>query len=340
MKLGKRSIKFENTPVVLECASIVGPKEKAGPLSSYFDRCIDDVYFEEKTFEKAESKFMKETINLALNKTGISRDSVDFVFAGDLLNQCISSGYAIRDLEIPFFGLYGACSTFSESNILATAFVNAGYGNICVASASSHFCSAERQFRMPLEQGTQTPPTGQWTVTGAGATVISTYDKQINKYYPVVTCATPGKIIDMGIKDIANMGAAMMPAAFDTLVTHFEDTGRTPDYYDLIVTGDLGILGSKLLVEQMQKYGLDISKVHKDCGNLIFDCEAQDTKSGGSGCGCSASVFSGYIYNKLKKKEINKVLLVSTGALMSPVSLGQGESIPSIAHAIAIENEE
>lgn len=340
MKLGKRSIKFENKPILLDCASIVGPKEKSGPLSNFFDRCIDDVYFDEKTFEKAESKFMKEAITLAINKAGISKNKIDYVFAGDLLNQCISSGYAIRDIEIPFFGLYGACSTFSESNILATSFVNAGYASICVASASSHFCSAERQFRMPLEQGTQTPPTGQWTVTGSGATVIAPYEKQINKYYPIVTCATPGKIIDMGIKDIANMGAAMMPAAFDTLITHFEDTGRTPDYYDLIITGDLGILGSKLLVEQMQKYGFDISKIHRDCGNLIFDCNSQDTKSGGSGCGCSASVFCGYIYSMLRKKEINKVLLISTGALMSPVSLGQGESIPSIAHAIAIENEE
>lgn len=339
MKLGKRSIKFENTPIILETASIVGPKEKAGPLSETFDKCIEDVYFGEKTFEKAESKFMKETVNLAITKSGIDKNLVDYIFAGDLLNQCISSGYAVRDLEIPFFGLYGACSTFSESNILATSFVNAGYGNICVASASSHFCSAERQFRLPLEQGTQTPPTGQWTVTGSGATIIATHDKQINKLYPILTCATPGKIIDMGIKDISNMGAAMMPAAFDTLITHFEDTGRNPDYYDLIVTGDLGVLGSKLLVEQMKKHGLDISKVYKDCGNLIFDCKSQDTKSGGSGCGCSASVFSGYIYNKLRKKEINKVLLISTGALMSPVSLGQGESIPAIAHAIAIENE-
>lgn len=338
MKIGKQTIKFNSTPVVRECGSIVGPKEKSGPLEGSFDRCIDDVYFGEVTFEKAESKFLIETVKTVIIKANLKNSQIDYLFSGDLLNQCISSGYAARELEIPFLGLYGACSTFSEANIMASIFVESGAANNCIAAASSHFCSAERQFRMPLEQGTQTPPTGQWTVTGAGATLICKSSPDLLSKFPCVTYATPGKIIDMGITDIANMGAAMAPAAFDTIITHLEDTGRDANYYDLICTGDLGILGSEILKEQLKNYGIDIYNVHNDCGMMIFDCNSQDTKTGGSGCGCSASVFSGHIYKKLIEKSINKVLLISTGALMSPVSLGQGESIPAVAHAIAIEN--
>lgn len=338
MKIGKQTIKLENTPVLRECGSVVGPKEKSGPLSEFFDVCLDDVYFGEETFEKAESKLIREAVQNVFNKTSLDNTKIDYIFGGDLLNQCISSGYAMRELEIPFLGLYGACSTFAEANIMASLFVNAGYGKRCIATASSHFCSAERQFRMPLEQGTQTPPTGQWTVTGAGATLIVPNSEDVQNRYPRITYVTPGKIIDMGVKDIANMGAAMAPACFDTIITHLEDTGRDPSYYDLICTGDLGILGSDILKEQLKNYGIDIYSVHNDCGMMIFDCNAQDTKTGGSGCGCSASVFSGYVFKKLMDKSINRVLLISTGALMSPVSLGQGESIPGIAHAIAIEN--
>lgn len=212
MKVGKQTIKFENTPVIRECGSVVGPKEKSGPLSEYFDTVLDDVYFGEKTFEKAESKLMKQAVQNIMDKTQLTLDKIDYMFAGDLLNQCISSGYAGRDLEIPFLGLYGACSTFAESNVLASVFVNSGVATKCIASASSHFCSAERQFRMPLEQGTQTPPTGQWTVTGAGATLIVDNSEDNTHIYPRITYATPGKIIDMGVTDIANMGAAMAPA--------------------------------------------------------------------------------------------------------------------------------
>lgn len=338
MKIGKQTIKFENTPVIASAGSIVGPKEKQGPLSESFDIKLDDVYFGEKTFEKSESKLMQQATNLALSKTNFNLTDIDYVFAGDLLNQCISSGYAVRDLEIPFFGLYGACSTFAESNILASSFVNANYATKCIATASSHFCSAERQFRLPLEQGTQMTPTSQWTVTGSGATFIKNYIAGEDDNLPRATYATPGKIIDMDIKDIANMGAAMAPAAFDTIITHLEDTGRDASYYDLILTGDLGILGSNILKEQLQNYGIDIYNNHNDCGVMIFDTEAQNVQMGGSGCGCSATVFCGYIYELLKEKKINKLLFVATGALMSPVSLGQGESIPGIAHAIAIEN--
>lgn len=338
MKIGKQTIFFENKPIVLETGSAVGPKEKSGPLGNLFDTSIDDVYFGESTFEKAESKFMAEAIDLAIKKANFNIKDINYMFAGDLLNQCISSGYCSRNLGIPFFGLYGACSTFAEANILAASFVNAGYSYNAIAAASSHFCASERQFRMPLEQGTQMTPTSQWTVTGSGATLIVPNTQETNNKRPHITGATVGKVIDLGITDIANMGAAMMPAAFDTLVTHFEDTLRTPDYYDLIVTGDLGKLGSELLIEQLKNYGYDISLQHMDCGVVIFNEQTQETHMGGSGCGCSASVFCSYIYPKLRKKEINKVLFVATGALMSPVSLGQGESIPSIAHAVIIEN--
>ena len=338
MKIGKQTIIFENRPAILETGSAVGPKEKEGPLGNLFDTSVEDVYFGESTFEKAESKFMAEAIGIAIKKSNLTMKDIDYAFAGDLLNQCISSGYSARNLEIPFFGLYGACSTFAEANILAASFVNAGYSYNAIASASSHFCASERQFRLPLEQGTQMTPTSQWTVTGSGATLIVPNNEEINLTRPHVTGATPGKVIDLGITDIANMGAAMAPAAFDTIVTHFEDTKRTPDYYDLIVTGDLGSLGSKILIEQLKNYGYDISSKHIDCGVTIFDENTQETHMGGSGCGCSATVFSSYIYPKLRAKEINKVLLVATGALMSPVSLGQGESIPAIAHAVVIEN--
>ena len=337
MKIGKQSLEFEKKPKILNTASIVGPKESEGPLSIYFDKKFDTALYEQDTFEKAESKMIMDTVDILLSKIPTDNSSIDYIFAGDLLNQCIATGYAVRELNMPFFGLYGACSTFVESMILASSFVNAEYGKKVINTASSHFCSSERQFRMPLEQGTQRSPSQQWTVTGCGAALIT--ENNNSRKCPVITYATVGKIVDMGIKDIANMGAAMAPAAFDTIMTHLEDTKRKPDYYDLILTGDLGTLGSEILVDLLANKGIDIRTNHNDCGKLIFDIETQDMHAGGSGCGCCASVFSGYIYELLKTKKINKVLLVATGALMSPVSLGQGESIPSIAHAIAIENE-
>lgn len=337
MKIGKQSIKLENTPKLLYTSSMVGPKEMQGPLSMYFEFSSDDIYFGEKTFEKAESKLMNTCINNLLSKVPTDSSKIDYIFAGDLLNQCISSGYAIRDTHIPFFGLYGACSTFCESLSLASLFVNANYAKKAIAATSSHFCSAERQFRMPLEHGNQLSSTAQCTVTGSGAALVSTKDIFISS--PFVTYVTPGKIVDMGISDISNMGAAMAPAAFDTILTHLNDTNRSIDYYDAIITGDLGKLGSTLLEELFIKEGIDISKKHKDCGLLIYDLENQDVKMGGSGCGCMASVFCSYIFEMLKIKKWNKVLIVATGALMSPLACLQGETIPSIAHAVAIENE-
>lgn len=337
MKIGKQSIKLENTPKILNTSSMAGPKEKQGPLSTYFELTTEDIFLGEKSFEKAESKMMELCINNLLNKTSTKSEDIDYIFAGDLLNQCISSGYCMRNLGIPFFGLYGACSTFCESLALASLFVNAGYASKTIAATSSHFCSAERQFRMPLEHGNQKSPTAQCTVTASGSALVVNKDNEMQG--PIVTYVTPGKIIDYNISDMTNMGAAMAPAAFNTIATHLQDTGRNADYYDAIVTGDLGVLGSEILVECFEKEGINLNGIHVDCGALIYDHEAQDTHCGGSGCGCMASVFSGYFFEQLKTKKINKILIVATGALMSTLSFQQGESIPGIAHAVAIENE-
>lgn len=338
MKIGSQTIKLKNTPKILETSSIVGKKEKEGPLGDYFDLNNNDIFFGKDTFEKAESEMMSQCINNLLSKAGTDTSTIDYIFAGDLLNQCISSGYAIRDLQIPFLGLYGACSTFAESTLLASLLVNANYASKVIAATSSHFCSAERQFRLPLEHGNQKTPTAQVTVTGSGSCLIVPKDFSTTTG-TYITYVTPGKIIDYGIKDMTNMGAAMAPAAFNTIYTHLEDTGRSADYYDAIITGDLGVLGSEILVEQFKKEKIDISNIHQDCGVLIFDDNTQDTHCGGSGCGCMASVFSGYFFKQLKEKKLNKVLIVATGALMSPLSVQQGQSIPCIAHAVAIENE-
>ena len=337
MKITKQTIEFKNRPVIKETGSAVGPKESIGPLSTYFDIKSNDALYGVSTFEKAESKFMISAIDILLNKTGLQYKDINYIFAGDLLNQCIASSYCIRDFNIPFFGLFGACSTFVESMILAAIFIDGNYATKCINSASSHFCTAERQFRMPLEHGNQKSPTAQCTVTGAGASLIIKNEKL--KKETVITHATPGKIIDLGVKDMTNMGAAMAPAAADTILSHLEDLGRKPEYYDYIITGDLGMHGTKHLLDLCNDKGIDISKVHKDCGLEIFDLNDRDMNSGGSGCGCIASTFSGYFYQLLKEKNINKILLVATGALMSPISIGQGETIPCIAHAIAIENE-
>ena len=330
-KLGKQTIKFDNPPTILEAATIVGPKESEGPLAKYFDKCLEDEFWGEKTWEKAESKIIKETVNAVVAKSGLSSDSIDYCFAGDLLNQCISSSFGLRELNIPFFGIFGACSTFVEGLSLAAVFADSGINKILCA-ASSHFCSAEKQFRFPLELGNQRPPSSQWTVTGAGAAIVSNTGNG-----PYITHITTGKIVDMGIKDANNMGAAMAPAALSTLITHFEDTGRSPNYYDAIITGDLGHIGKEILTELAMDKGFNIKNNYNDCGVLIFDKATQDTHSGGSGCGCCASVFSGYFLNEFRNKKISRLLLIATGALTNATSSQQGESIPGIAHAISIE---
>ena len=331
-KLGKQTIKFTKPPTILDTACIVGPKEAEGPLAKYFDKCLEDEFWGEKTWEKAESKILKETVYSAVKKSGIPISNIDYCFAGDLLNQCISSSFGLRELNIPLFGIFGACSTFVESMIVASSFIDGDFAENVICSASSHFCSAEKQFRFPLELGNQRPPSSQWTVTGAGSVVLT---KTGNG--PFITSFTPGKIVDMGIKDANNMGAAMAGAAEDTLISHFKDTGRNPNYYDAIFTGDLGHIGKDILIDLASSKGYNIKANYNDCGVLIFDKDKQDTHSGGSGCGCIASVFSGYVYKMLQEKKYKKVLMIATGALMNSTSTQQGESIPGIAHVISIE---
>ena len=332
-KLGKQTISLDKQPTILQTAAIVGPKESNGPLASYFDKCLEDEFWGEKTWEKAESKIIKETVNLAMSKANVTSSEIDYCFAGDLLNQCISSDFGLRDSNIPFFGVFGACSTFVESMCLGSVFIDGGAAKKVLCATSSHFCSAEKQFRFPLELGNQRAPSAQWTVTGAGSAFLAEEGEG-----PKITYLTPGKIVDMGIKDANNMGAAMAPAALDTLITHFHDTGRNPSYYDAIITGDLGHIGKQILNEMAKTEGFNIKNNYNDCGVLIFDQEKQDTHAGGSGCACIATVFSSYLYEQLKSRKLNKILLIATGALTNSTTTQQGETIPGIAHAISIEN--
>ena len=331
-KLGSQTVKFDNPISILETASIVGPKEAEGPMAKYFDKCLEDEFWGEKTWEKAESKIIKEAVNSSIIKSKISASTIDYCFAGDLLNQCISSSFGLRELGVPFFGIFGACSTFVEALSLASVFIDGGAAENIIAAASSHFCSAEKQFRFPLELGNQRPPSSQWTVTGAGSAIVSK-----NGDGPYITNITTGKIIDMGIKDANNMGAAMAPAFVDTLITHFKDTGRKPSYYDGIFSGDLGYIGKEISIELCESQGYNIKNNYNDCGVIMFDKETQDTHSGGSGCACLGTVFSGYFFKQLQDKKIKKILVIATGALMNSTSTQQGESIPGIAHAISIE---
>ena len=307
-------------------------KNLIGPLAKYFDKCVDDEFYGESSWEKAESKFIKDTTNLVLSKSGITNKDIDFCFAGDLLNQCISSTFGLREINIPFFGIFGACSTFAEALILGSMSIDVNFANNVLCAVSSHFCSAEKQFRFPLELGNQRPPTSQWTVTGSGACILSKEGTG-----PYITHITPGKIVDMGIKDANNMGSAMAPAAIDTLIAHLTDTSRSPDYYDAIITGDLGYIGRDIVLEIANSKGYNLKNNYNDCGILIFDKNKQDTHSGGSGCACSATVFSGYLYKELKNKRLKKLLLITTGALTNSTTSQQGESIPGIAHAVSIE---
>lgn len=334
-KIGKQTVKLDNPPKIIAAYSIVGPKEGEGPLGSYFDEILNDDLFGKESFEKAESEMLYTAITAAINRAKLKEEDIDYLFAGDLLNQLASSSFAARELNIPFFGLYGACSTMSESLSIASMMLDGGFGNYVVAATSSHFSAAERQFRFPLEYGSQRSPLAQWTVTGAGAMVLG---KEGN--FPEVTYITTGVVKDYGIKDSNNMGAAMAPAAVDTISMHFKDTGRTPDYYDVIVTGDLGKVGKEITGKLLLEYGYDIRANYYDCGDMIFDDEIQHTDSGGSGCGCSAVVSTGHFYKKMIRKEIKSMLLISTGALMSTTSSLQGESIPGIAHAVSIEFKE
>jgi len=330
-RMGKQTVKLQTPPSIVSTACTVGPKEGEGPLRSYFDNIIEDELWGEKTWEKAESKLVKQTFSDLLRKSGKSQNDINYIIAGDLLNQCIGATFGLKETEIPFLGIYGACSTMCEAMCIGSMLIDGEFADSLVCMTSSHFCSSEKQFRFPLELGTQRAPTSQWTVTGAGAALISNQGNG-----PYITHTTTGKIVDMGIKDVNNMGAAMAPAAADTIITHFRDTGFEPSSYDLIVTGDLGNLGKNICEDMLRRNGYDVSGIYDDCGAMIFDNGTQGTCAGGSGCGCLASVFTGYIYKKLEESAINHVLLVSTGALFSTTSIQQGEGIPAIAHAVSV----
>lgn len=332
MQQGKQSIRFEQAPRILEAASVVGEKEGQGPLGSGFDEMEKDPMFGAENWEAAESAMQKRAAERVLEKAGVTRTQVRYLFAGDLLGQLIATSFGTVDLEIPVLGLYGACSTMGEAMGLAASFVDAGNADYTLALASSHFASAEKQFRFPLEYGNQRPYSATWTVTGCGAVVLGKKGG-----VAAVTGMTPGKIVDMGYKDSMNMGAAMAPAAADTILKNFWDFEREPKDYDQIITGDLGTIGKEILIDFLRNKGYDISDRHMDCGIEIFDPESQDTHAGGSGCGCAAVTFCGYILPRIRSGQWKRVLFVPTGALLSSTSFNEGNSIPGIAHGVVVE---
>ena len=328
---GRQSLRLNNHPSIASWAAIGGKKEGDGPLAKDFDYISQDTKFGQDSWEKAESKMQELALDTARDKLGLKNKDIDLLFAGDLLNQCISSTFSLRGTGIPFFGLYGACSTMAESLALAALSVNAGYAQTACAMTSSHFAGAERQYRFPLVYGGQRTPTAQWTVTGAGCVLLKETGQG-----PYVNAVTVGNVIDCGIKDANNMGAAMAPAAYATIRTHFDDLGLKPEDYDLIITGDLGKIGRQIVSDFFDRDGVTLGNRYNDCGCLIYDLEKQDVHSGGSGCGCSAVTLCGHILPRIKAGIYKNVLFCATGALLSPTSSQQGESIPGICHAISI----
>ena len=347
-RIGRRTVALRTPPSVLSFANIGGRMEGHGPLAKYFDELCEDSFFGEKTWEKAESAMQERVLRRALEQAGLAPDELDYVLAGDLLNQCIGSSFGLRDFSIPFFGLYGACSTMGESLSLGSLALTAGFGTRVLCATSSHFASAEKEFRFPLGYGNQRPLSATWTVTGAGACILG-YEppprpdnKTLNtlrnrNICAVITGITTGRLIDFGFRDSLNMGACMAPAACDTIARNLQDFHRKPSDYDAIFTGDLGMVGQTILFDLLTEKGFDISSVHQDCGMLIYDPQTQDTHSGGSGCGCAASVLAGYILPGIIQKKWKRILFVPTGALLSKVSFNEGDPIPGIAHAVVIE---
>lgn len=333
--LGKQSISFKEPVYIQGFASVVGKKEGEGPLGSYFDRVEEDDKFGKKTWEEAESAMQKETAGRAIEKAGLKPENVRIIFAGDLLAQSIASSFGIEELDRPLYGLFGACSTMGEALSLASMMVAGGYGEQVLAVTSSHFATAEKEFRFPMGYGNQRPLSASWTVTGSGACVVGTKKQKIK-----ITGVTTGKITDYGLKDSQNMGACMAPAACSTIFQHLLDFGRKPQDYDKIITGDLGYVGQQILLDMMEQQGYELGEVHGDCGIWIYDRETQDTHSGGSGCGCSASVLTAYILPKIASGEWKRILFVPTGALMSKVSFYEGSSVPGIAQAVVLEYED
>lgn len=336
-RIGHYTLKTENNPNIEEFASVCGKKESEGPFGKYFDKIFEDTSLGESSWEKSESKLQLEAVQEVLKKSKLDASQIDYIFAGDLLNQCTSSTFGLMKLGIPFIGQYGACSTMAQTLAMASIMVDSGAAERCIAVTSSHFCSAERQFRFPLEYGGQRAPTAQWTVTGSGAIVMSSSNKENNIYVDHITI---GRITDLGIKDQTNMGAAMAPAAARTLKDFLSDTSTKAEDYDLILTGDLGEVGKKLLQELLKKDGIELSENYNDCGLMIYYKDEQDVHSGGSGCGCSAGMLCSYILNRMKKGDLKNILFMATGALMSLTSAQQGDSIPGIAHLINIKVRE
>lgn len=330
---GRYTILFSDEVKILGYGAVVSKKEFEGPLGKKFDKVLYDPKAGQPTWEQAESMFQREALSIALSKASRTAQDMDFIFAGDLLNQCVSSSYGLKTFSIPYLGQYGACSTMAQALIMSAITIESGAAKHCAAVTSSHFCSAERQYRFPLEYGGQRTPSAQWTVTGSGCCILGA-DTRVR--LPAISGITAGKIIDMGVKDANNMGAAMAPAAADTLMNFFEDTGTSPDDYDGIFTGDLGLVGSGLLYELTEQKGIPIRHKHQDCGLLIYNRDAQDVHAGGSGCGCAASVLCGHLLPRLSCRELHNILFIATGALMSPTSCQQGLSIPCVAHLVQL----
>lgn len=332
-RAGRQTVQLSHPPSVVSFANIGGRMEGQGPLSDYFDELSPDTFFGKKTWEQGESAMQERVLRRALEKGGLTAGELDYVLAGDLLNQCIGTSFGLRSFHIPFYGLYGACSTMGESLSLAALLIDGGFARLAAAMTSSHYCTAERQYRMPVPYGSQRTPTAQWTATAAGCCILSNEGRG-----PAVTHAAIGRIVDRGITDANNMGAAMAPAAYDTLRALFSDTRTSPADYDLIVTGDLGRLGHEVVTDLFARDGVDMTKNYKDCGLLLYDLERQDMHMGGSGCGCSAAVLNGYLLRGMREGKWNRIVFAPTGALLSPTSTMQGESIPGVCHAVILEN--
>ncbi len=336
---GKQSVLFENPPYIISESSVAGKKESEGPLGDYFDEVVEDGYFGGRSWEEAESKFLNRAAKLVIQKANLKNSDIRYLIGGDLLGQLISTSFGMTDLEIPLLGVFGACSTMGEAMIIGSTLVDGGYADKAIAITSSHFASAEKQFRFPLGYGNQRAPSASWTVTGSGAVIIASEPPPDRKVKIRIKGATIGKVVDYGIKDNSNMGASMAPAATDTISRNFKDLNIQPGYYDKIITGDLGHIGSEILIDLLKQEGYDISSNHMDCGIEIFDKDTQDTHAGGSGCACSAITFTSYVLKKLKEKEWKRVLFCPTGSLHSKVSFNEGQTMPGIAHAVIVEAE-
>lgn len=337
IKHGKQTYMLNKKIYINETAAIVGPREKDGPLGKYFDQSERED-FGEDTWEKGEAHYVNATFNKLMSKIDVDTEKIDCIFSGDLLNQCMASAIGLKNSGVPYLGLYGACSTMVESMLCASLCIDGGGMTNAVAITSSNFCSAEKQYRFPMELGCQRTPTAQWTVTASGAVYLSSQKSGAPAdMKPYINAVTTGKIENYKINDVNNMGAVMAPACASTIISHLNDLSRQPDYYDMILTGDLGETGSNLLCDILRMHDINIEDKHQDCGKLIFDSVRQGTKAGGSGCGCAAAVFTSYIYELLKTLQIHHLLFVATGALISPVMVKQNEDLLGIAHAVSIE---